>query len=350
MLERTAAPPPELDFQSPGRRDYWVTLEHDSIWGEWHLPLTVFVGPEAEGGRGLVAFGSTHGNEYEGPVAIKNLLREIEIDDVLGRIILMPVLNVSAFRSGARESVDDDNVNLNRGFVDGAGTSPGISGITHRIAQFVREYIWPHAHVVLDIHSGGLVARYAPVILAHPVADPEQARLTIETARWFGTPFISLFQDLTPGLMLSESERLGKITLGSEIGWGAFVSAQGVAYARNGILGAARLHGELSGESEPVGHHAAGTQKLVEAVDRSCYVPAPWPGHYEPVLELGAPVEVGQTVALLHDFYRIDEEPWQVKAAVAGYVLGQSTKAFVQAGEHILVVAQEIPPDRGLGF
>ena len=80
-MDRVIARPHKLDLDSPGRRDYWIALEHDSIWGDHLIPLTVFVGPEAQAGRGLVAFGSNHGNEYEGPVALKHLLREIEQDD-----------------------------------------------------------------------------------------------------------------------------------------------------------------------------------------------------------------------------------------------------------------------------
>ena len=97
--------PDDVDLDSPGRRDYWVALEHDSIWGDHLIPLTVLVGPARKPGRGLVAFGSNHGNEYEGPVALKHLLREIDPADVLGRIILVPVLNRPAFRAGTRASV-----------------------------------------------------------------------------------------------------------------------------------------------------------------------------------------------------------------------------------------------------
>src|SRR5690554_91984 len=102
-MSRVVTYPSELDLESPGRRDYWVALEHDTMWGVQLIPLTVFVGPRAEPGRGLVAFGSTHGNEYEGPAAIKGLLSEIEPSRVLGRIILVPVLNVEAFRTGTRD-------------------------------------------------------------------------------------------------------------------------------------------------------------------------------------------------------------------------------------------------------
>src|SRR3954465_13826763 len=136
-MSRIVALPRELDLDSRGRRDYWVALEHDSIWGEHHIPLTVLVGPEARPGRGLVAFGSNHGNEYEGPVALKRLLRDLDPAQALGRVIIVPVLNVSAFRSGTRDSVADDRVNLNRAFIDGAGHVPGIMGITHRIAALV---------------------------------------------------------------------------------------------------------------------------------------------------------------------------------------------------------------------
>ena len=75
-IRRVIVRPDKLDLESPGRRDYWVALEHDSIWGDHLIPLTVFVGPEARPGEGLVAFGSNHGNEYEGPMASSTAARD----------------------------------------------------------------------------------------------------------------------------------------------------------------------------------------------------------------------------------------------------------------------------------
>jgi N-alpha-acetyl-L-2,4-diaminobutyrate deacetylase len=134
---RTVVRPAELDFETVGRRDYFVALEHDSIWGDHLIPLTVIVGPEAKPSEGLVAFGANHGNEYEGPIAIRHLIRQIDTSAVKGRLLLVPVLNPAALRAGARESTLDDRVNLNRAFVEGAGKVPAIAGITHRIADFV---------------------------------------------------------------------------------------------------------------------------------------------------------------------------------------------------------------------
>lgn len=343
MNSRAVVLPEALDLESPGRRDYWVALEHDTMWGVQLIPLTVFVGPRAEPGRGLVAFGSTHGNEYEGPSAIKGLLQEIEADRVQGRIILIPVLNPEAFRTGTRDSVGADGVNLNRAFVEQAGLGAPLGGITHRIARFVREQIWPYVHVVLDLHSGGQQIRFDPCASFHPIDDPEQAKATAETARWFGTPLIMVYQNRTPGLLTSEAERLGKITVGTELGWGEAVLSQGVRYGRQGVLAAAVRHGQLAGTVEPIDHHASGTQKCAAIVDFECYVPAPFSGHYEEVLRCGTRVKRGELVGRLHDFARIDEPGWPVTAPVEGIVVGQAWGARVRQGQFICCVGIEQP-------
>jgi predicted deacylase len=340
-MERRIVRPHELDLTSTGRRDYYIALEHDSIWGDYLIPLTVTVGPEAEPGRGLVAFGSNHGNEYEGPIVVRHLLNDFAAADVRGRIILVPVLNVAAFRAGTRDSSLDDRVNLNRAFVDGAGRTPGLAGITHRIAAFVREVIWPNVHVVIDLHAGGQM-RFARSTSFHPIPDSGQGRLIEQTARWFGTPVVVIYQDETPGLLPSEAERLGKITIGGEFGWGGAISVEGVRYARHGVRAAAIHHNQLRGDIWPIGHHADGTQVKVETVDRECFTIAPFAGHYEPLVECGEHVSKGDVVALLHDFDRLELDPWPVRAGVDGVVLAQAWGAPVTQGQHVLVTGRVV--------
>lgn len=342
-MERMIVRPAGLDLESPGRRDYWVALEHDSIWGDHLIPLTVMVGPHARPGEGLVAFGSNHGNEYEGPVAVKHLTKDIAAEDVLGRVILIPVLNPAAFRAGTRDASLDDGRNLNRCFVDGAGTTPALAGISHRIAAFVRGFIWPMVHVVIDLHAGGSVARFARGTSYHLVDDPAQARLIERTARWFGTPIVIAYQNETPGLLPSEAERLGKIAIGGEFGWGAAVSAEGVRYARHGVMAAAVHLGQVRGRIERIAHHADGTQTLAAMVDRECFTVAPFDGHFEPLVECGARVAAGAMVGWLHDFQRIDLDPWAVRAGVDGVVIAQAWGAVVRQGQHIAIVGRVLP-------
>ena len=340
-MQRIIARPDKVDFDSPGRRDYHIALEHDSLWGDHLIPLTVWVGPEAEEGKGLVAFGSNHGNEYEGPIALRHLMDEVKTEDVRGRIILVPVLNPAAFKSATRSSVTEDNVNLNRAFVEGAGKTPALAGITHRIAAFVRDYLWPRVHVVIDLHSGGAAASFELVASFHPVDDPEQSRLIEETARWFGTPLVMTYQNQTPGLLPSEAERLGKITVGTELGWGFSTNIDGVRFARQGVLAAAINHGQLRGEIQPIGHHAAGTQRRVSMVQRECFHVAPFAGHYEPVQPCGATVKTGDLLGWLHDFDRIDLPPHPMHAQVDGVIIAQAWISTVSQGQHIVVVGLE---------
>jgi len=339
--ERTIVQPHQIDFESRGRRDYWVGLEHDSLWGDHLIPMTVMVGPEAQAGQGVFASGSNHGNEYEGPVVLKSLLGEIRIEDVRGRIIIVPVLNPSAFESGTRSSDDDDGVNLNRAFVDGAGENLALSGITHRIAAFVREYIWPQVHVVNDLHAGGVLYEFALCSSFHHVEDAAQAKLIEDTARWYGTPFVSSYQDGTPGLLPSDAERAGKITIGSELGWGTAVNPDGVRFGRQGVLAAAIRHDQLSGSIEPIAHHADGTQKRVQLVDRDCYVHAPYNGFYEPMYRCGRKVSAGEPIARMHDFNRLDQPATTVMALVDGYLLTQAWQNPVRRGIVIAAVAKE---------
>ena len=339
-MTRMIVRPERLDLDSPGRRDYWLALEHDSIWGDHLIPLTVWVGPEMKDHEGIVCFGSNHGNEYEGPVVLKKLLKEIRTDDVRGRIIFIPVLNPSAFRSGTRESVLDDRVNMNRAFVADAGKVPSLSGITHRVAAFVRQWIWPRVHVVIDLHSGGDVARFALCANYHHVDDPDQSKMIEETARWFGTPALMVYQNSTPGLLPSEAERLGKITVGTELGWGKAINVDGVRYGRHGVLAAAIHHGQLRGSIEKIAYHRDGTQMKLEMVDRDCFTVAPFDGHYEPLIDCGTPVRRGDIVGLLHDFDHIDMDPYEVRAGVDGVLLAQAWVAPVPKGQHIVVVGK----------
>lgn len=339
-MTRKTVRPEGLDLDSPGRRDYWLALEHDSIWGDHLIPLTVFVGSEARDGEGLVAFGSNHGNEYEGPVVLKHLLREISISDVRGRVILIPVLNPAAFLSGTRESQQEDGVNLNRAFVEGAGVNPALSGITHRIAAFVREYIWPRVHIVLDLHSGGDVARFSICSNFHHVEDPQLAEKIEQTARWYGTPSLMVYQNQTPGLLPSEAERLGKITVGTELGWGRAVNPEGVRYGKQGVRAALINNNLMHGTIEPIAYHKAGTQRKLEMVSRDCFTVAPFAGHYEPLVECGTEVRQGQTFGLLHDFDYPDAEPYPCQASLDGVLLAQAWVAPVARGQHIGVVAR----------
>jgi len=336
MTPRRIVNPEQLDFVTPGRRDYHVKLEHTSIWAHHLIPVTVLVGPQAREGRGLVALASTHGDELEGPVAVKHLLHEIRTPDVLGRIILIPTINPMAFKANRRET-PDDGVNFNRAF---PGAPKG--SVTYRLADFVTRFIFPQVHVVLDLHSGGEVARFPETANVHRMSDPGQRRSMEETARGFGTRFIMQYQNLTPGLLTGLAEELGKISVGTELGWGRAVQVDGVSMAKQGVLTAAIRQEQLRGEIPPNRHYPAGEQLLVDTSQPDSNLLAAFEGYFEPLVKLGEKVGKGARVGWLHDFNRIDEAPMELLAPHEGYILCQAWGAKVIQGQVLTQVGRPV--------
>ena len=324
-----------VDFETAGRRDYFVKLEHTTLWAHHLIPVTVIVGRDARPGKGLVAIGSTHGNEMEGPVAIKHLLREVKTEDVLGRIILIPVLNVMAFRANQRET-PDDGVNLNRAF---PGSAKG--SVTYRLADFVTRFIFPQVHVCLDIHAGGEVARFPATANIHLMKDPAQRKAMEEAARGFGTKFIMVYQNATAGLLTGLAEDLGKITVGTEMGYGRAVQAGGVSMSRQGVVNAAIKYGQLRGEVMDRNVPAA-EQVMVDTSDPASNFLAPYDAVFEPTVELGQKVKRGERVAWLHDYDRIDEAPLELVAGHDGYIICQAWNSRVIQGQVITQIGKSM--------
>jgi predicted deacylase len=96
----------KIDFEKPGKHHYHVAFHHDSSWGYSLVPLTVINGlkePRAESPV-VAVFGGTHGNEWEGQVAVKRLCRDLDSAEISGRVILIPQLSESACTANTRVS------------------------------------------------------------------------------------------------------------------------------------------------------------------------------------------------------------------------------------------------------
>jgi predicted deacylase len=83
----------------------------DGSWGYSLLPLTVINGRRGSNANGVICFGGTHGNEYEGQVSVKRLCTDLDADRMTGRVILVPQLSESACVANSRAS-PLDGVNI----------------------------------------------------------------------------------------------------------------------------------------------------------------------------------------------------------------------------------------------
>ena len=127
----TASPiVPTVDLMADGVQHGFLRLpwsRDDSAWGNLMIPITVI-----RNGAGPTALltGGSHGDEYEGPVALVELARTLDPAQVSGAVVIVPFLNYPAFRAGRRLS-PVDGANMNRIF---PGKADGT--LTQKIADY----------------------------------------------------------------------------------------------------------------------------------------------------------------------------------------------------------------------
>src|SRR5690349_9841232 len=93
-----------VDFDRPGKQNGFVMIPHsphDDAWGVTRVPVGVIANGQ---GPTVILEGGNHGDEYEGPIAICELIRDLHPGEVQGRLILMPANNVHAVIGGQRTS------------------------------------------------------------------------------------------------------------------------------------------------------------------------------------------------------------------------------------------------------
>lgn len=327
----------DIDFHRPGKHHYQVAFHLDGTWGYSLVPLTVVNGRRGQNANGILCFGGTHGNEYEGQVALKRLCRDLDPEQIAGRVILMPQLSESACVANSRTS-PLDGVNMNRAFPgDPRGT------LSSRIANFVKTRIFPLGRVVIDIHSGGMEGAFPHCTSFHPIPDAAQAAETAAVSRLFDTGYVMIYSSaMARGLLTDEAEAEGKITIGSEFGAGASTDRLGVRHAYEGVLNVMRHYGLREDAVEAIRPAGSPPVRLVRAEHLDAYIPSPSDGVWEPVVAPGEEVKQGQLLGRLHDFADHTSAPADILAPRDGWVIMLHLSARPRRGQTLFVIAENV--------
>ncbi len=131
-----------------GRRaDGWLELGRRADNTALETPVVLING--AHDGPALWIHACTHGDEFDGTVAIWRALRLVDPSTLRGALIVFPALNISAFEARQRVS-PIDGLDLNRVFPgDPAGS------YTRRLAYLTEHLVKEHADYMVDLHGGG---------------------------------------------------------------------------------------------------------------------------------------------------------------------------------------------------
>lgn len=295
-----------------------------SGWGNLVTPIAIIARGD---GPTVLLTGGNHGDEFEGPIALRRLIHELDPESVSGRIIVVPGLNQAALREGRRLS-PIDNGNSNRLFPGHPEGSP-----TERVVDFVYRELVKRADIVLDIHSGGQSMVFEPMIATHRLDDPAQAAATAPFLEVFGTPYAVVVDEPDPvGTLDHAVEALGKIFLTTEIWGGRSLSARTVDLTYRGVCNTLRQAGCIPGEPDFVARPA-----YVRMIDSSSVI-APCNGLFEPLIDPGAELEVNQVVARIHPFDDLASPPAEIRTEIGGVVLMRHNPGLIEAGDPVIAV------------
>lgn len=327
----------EIDFVSPGKRHYQMAMHLDGSWGYSLVPLTVIVGERGANPNGVVCFGGTHGNEYEGQIAVKRLCANLDPAQLAGTVILLPQLSESACVAGQRIS-PLDGVNMNRAF---PGNPRG--SISYRISNFVKTRVFPRVRIVIDLHAGGNEGAFPICTSFHPIPDPAQRKEIATASRLFDPPFCLIYAStMASGLLTDEAEAEGKVAIGGEFGGGESTSRFGVLHAYEGTLNVLRHYGLLEGAVQPIRPAGTPPTRLIRADRLEQYLACPRDGVWEPLCEPGQAVNEGELIGRLHDFADHSSPALDIVAAKSGWLAMMHLSARPRKGQTLYVLADEV--------
>lgn len=282
-----------LDIEKDGKQHDLLRLPISTdLSGYGTIPIPITCIKNGEGPTALLIAGN-HGDEYEGQIALGKLARQIEPDDVRGRIIILPALNCPAVVAGRRLSPLDEG-NLNRLFPGEANGTP-----TQMIAHYIVSVLLPLSDLVIDLHSGGKSGSYYPCCLIRDGGIESETERLIELADVFGAPIASISDGAGGGAsttLSAAAQKCGVPVLTTELGGGGNLSRTGEAIATHGLHRVLRhvgiLPNAVTEPSPPV--------RLMRVDGRDAYIYAGRRGLFEPCVEIGDEVDAGQCAGFIH--------------------------------------------------
>ena len=245
-----------------------------------------------------------HGDEYEGPAAIRQVVATLADSAFPGCVIALPVCNPAAYRAGTRLHPVDAG-NLNRAFPgDPAGSA------TPAWAAWLWDTFAARADRLIDLHAGGAALAFEPVAGVYVDDD-------IPLAMAFGiTPW--MMPD-TPGVFSREFRKHRGPAVGCELGWGGVCDEAAAKQAGDAIVQLVRS-GDQSTPS------ASSATPLLHTHD----VVSPATGEWRAAVAFQDHVEAGQRIGAIHDWAGL--QIGEVRAPIAGRIVAIQRLVSIREG------------------
>ena len=281
-------------------------------------------------GPHLLVTGGVHGDEFEPMAAIRRLASEVSPRELRGRVTLVPVVNEPAYLLAARCGPDG---------LDLARTCPGRAdgSITEQIAAALSELIRA-ADFYVDLHSGGVRMRVSPLTGYMLHADERVLATQRQMAHAFNLPIVWGTDPALEGRSLSVARDAGVPAIYAEYQGSGWCDAAGVAAYVEGCLNVMALLGMIEREQSPSRvEHVVEDRRTGSGHMQVCH-PAPIAGFFEPAVQLGQHVRVGDELGIVSD--PLGDDRRSIYCEQSGLVIVLRSLASVGAGESLAVVLE----------
>ncbi len=279
------------------------------------LPVLVFHG--RNDGPTIWLSAAVHGDELCGVEIIRQVLDGLDPRSMSGTVIAIPVVNVHGFNSGDRYL--PDRRDLNRSFPGSARGS-----LASRIAHLLMTEVVGRCRVGIDLHTGSDHRTNLPQVRAD-LDDPS----TLELAQTFAAP-IAIHSRTRDGSLRQAATEAGATVLLYEGGEALRFDAAAVAMGRDGTR---RILAKL-GITPTL--EAAASETVLSRQSR--WVRAPRSGILHLEADLGAHVNVGETIATIFDPF--GKRLSRVTAKSGGLIIGHTQHPLVNQGDAVAHIAE----------
>ena len=320
-----------VDFDAQGVQHGHLRLPYsrdDSAWGSILTPICVI-----QNGAGPTALlsGGNHGDEYEGPIALHHLARDLDPDQMAGRVIIIPSMNHPAFVAGTRTSPVDGG-NMNRSFPGAVDGTP-----TQKMADYFERTLLPMADVVLDFHSGGKTLNFLPFAASHILDDKVQEARCRAARDAFNAPYSIEMREIDArGMYDHAAESQGKTFVTTELAGGGTATPETVEIAREGIRNLL-IHAGITEGAQTRNPSIHLTQP-----DDACFHFSNAGGLVDFAIGLGQQVNAGDLIAEIWTLDATGRAPLQVFAQRAGLMIARHHPGLIQPGDCLAVLAIKV--------
>lgn len=316
-----------LTQKGPFRKDTLINFKGND-W-QTQLPVTILKGKR--NGPVFTIVAGIHGYEYPPIMATQQLLGELDVNQIQGTIIVVPIANVAAFYKRTLFINPIDGVNLNNAF---PGEASGTA--TQQIANFITQQLIAHTDVFLDIHAGDANEDLQPFICFYNRKDEamktNQARqLCLNADMPFVISYLYNISATEPAkYAFKQATQAGKVAFSIECGGLGMVKPENIATIKKAVyntMGDLKIYPNISKKS------------LIKpfVFDQQAYIKVPKSGIFYSNFKAGDRVKKGMLLGKITDLVgkTIDE----IHAPVDGMILYKVATPPVNKDETLFCIA-----------